>query len=98
MLPQIVTQATDVVAMDADYLETSDEFEHRERRTILEREEVGANNRYSNMQPTSAPAIGKYLIGKRLDFSLHYFIDDNGTEIFWSQGEAILVSEPVRMS
>ena len=84
--------------MDSDCLETSDEFEHQERRTILEREEVGADYRYSNMQPTSAPAIGKYLIGKRLDFFLHYFLDDNGTEIFWSQGEAILVSDPARLS
>ena len=81
MLPQIFTQETDVVPMDADYLETSDEFEHQERRTILEREEVGANNRYSNMQPTPTPAIGKYFIGKWLDVCLHYFIDDNGTEL-----------------
>ena len=41
MLPQIVTQATEILAMDADYLETRYEFEHQERRTILEREEVG---------------------------------------------------------
>ena len=43
------------------------------------------------MQPTSFPAIYKGLIGKRLDIYLQYFINNGTTDIFWSQGEVILV-------
>ena len=73
-LPQLGTHAPGVVAMDTDRLETSDEFDQQARRTRLEREEVGVNDRYSNMQPTSAPAIDKYLIGKRIHVCLHYLL------------------------
>ena len=45
------------------------------------------------MQPTSAPAIDKGLIGKRLDICLQYFLNDGGTDLFWIQGEVILVSD-----
>ena len=61
-LPQLGTQAPDVIAMDSDYLETSDECEQQARRIILEREAVGVGDIYSNMQPTSASAIDKGLI------------------------------------
>ena len=53
--------------MDADRLETSDEFEQQARCKILEREAVDVSDRYSNMQPTSAPAIDKVLIRKQMD-------------------------------
>ena len=66
-LPQIDTQETDVVAIDAARLENIDEFEQQARRKVLEREAVGFRNRYYNMQPTSALATEKGLIGKRLD-------------------------------
>ena len=79
--------------MDAAFLETSDEFEHQSRRTRLEREEVGVRYRYSNIQPTSATAIYKFFIVKRLEISLQYFLDDGGTEILWIQGEVKLVPD-----
>ena len=91
-LPQLDTQAPDVVAMDVAFIETTDEFEQQASRTRLEREVVGVCGRYSNMQPTSAPAIDKGLIGKRLDVYLQYFLGDGRTELLWSQGEVILVS------
>ena len=78
--------------MDADCLETSDEFEHHARLKRLESEVVGVRDRYSNMQPTSEPAIDKYLFGKRLDVCLQYFFDDGGTELLCIQGGVILVS------
>ena len=49
VLSQLGTQSPDVFAMDAARLETSDEFEQKARRTILEREAVGVGDRYSNM-------------------------------------------------
>ena len=78
--------------MDESCLETSDEFEQQARRKILKREEFGVSDIYSNMQPTSAPAIDKVLIGKRLDVCLQYFLNDGETEIRWIQGDLILVS------
>ena len=56
--------------MDADNIKTRDDFDHNARRKRLEREAVGVGDRYSNMQPTSAPAIDKGLIGKRLEVCL----------------------------
>ena len=92
-LTQLGTQSSDVVAMDTSHVENSDEFEQQARLTILEREAVGVGDRYSNMQPTSATAKENVLIGKRMDVCLQYFLNDGGTEIFWSQGEVILVSD-----
>ena len=79
--------------MDEDRLETSYEFDQQERHTTLERKAVGVGDRYYNMNPTSAPAIDKGLIGNRLDVCLQYFLDDGITEIFWSQGEVIFLSD-----
>ena len=93
VLTQLGTQSSDVVAMDTSHVENSDEFEQQARLTILEREAVGVGDRYSNMQPTSATAKENVLIGKRMDVCLQYFLNDGGTEIFWSQGEVILVSD-----
>ena len=80
-LPQLGIQAPGIFSIDADRIKNSDEFDHQERRTRLDREVVGAGDRYSNMQPTSAPAIDKYLIRKWLDICLQYFLDDGGTEL-----------------
>ena len=57
------------------------------------REAVGVGNIYSNMRPTSAPAIDKGLIVKRLDICFQYFINDGGTELLWIQGGVILASD-----
>ena len=66
-LPELVTQATNVVAIYAARLETSDECEEQTRRTIMERDSVCIGNIYSNMKPTSAPDTYKVFIGKSLD-------------------------------
>ena len=58
----------------------------------MEREAVGVRNRYSNMHPNSVPYIDKYLIGKRLDIFLQYFLNDGVTELLWIQGVVMLVS------
>ena len=80
-LPQLGTQALDVVAMDAARLETSDKFEHQARHTRLDMEAVGVGDIYSNMYPTSAPYIDKYFIRKWLDICLQYFLDGGGNDI-----------------
>ena len=96
-LPQLGTQAPDVVAVDAACLETSDKFEQQSRRTRLHREAGGSRERYYNMQPTSVPAIYKYMIGKWLEIFLQYFLNGGGTEYFWRQVEVILVSDRINI-
>ena len=44
------------------------------------------------MQPSSQPCVAISLLGKRLDVCVAYDMDEGGTEIRWSQGEVILVS------
>ena len=66
-------QAPDVVAMDTDFCENSDEFDQQERHTILERLEVGVGDRYSDIQPNSAPVIDKGLIGNVFKFACSIF-------------------------
>ena len=61
--------------------------------TRQEKEAVGVGDRYSNMQPTSEPAIDKDLIGKRLDVCFQYFINDGRTKLQWIQGEVKLLSD-----
>ena len=90
-LPQLGTQALDVVAMDAARLETSDEFEQQSRCTRLERDKFGVGYRYYKMWPTSEPDIDNGLIGKRLDVCLQYFLDDGKTDILWSQWWVLLL-------
>ena len=85
-LPQIGTQAPEVVSIDTSCVETSDELDQQARRTILERDSVGISDRYSNIRHTSVLAIYKGLIGKRMYVSLQYFLDDGGTDLFCSQG------------
>ena len=45
------------------------------------------------MQPTSMPKIDKTLIGTRLDICEKYDLDEGGSELRWSQGEVILISD-----
>ena len=96
-LPQLGMQSPEVFSIDADSIETIDEFEQQTRSTILEREEVRVSERYSNMQPTSAPTIDKDLIYKWLGVFLQYFIVDDGTELRLIQGAVILVSEGIKI-
>ena len=84
-LPQHVTKAPDIVAMGADHLETSDEFEQQTRSTGLERKAVSVGDKYSNIQPTLETAIYKELIGKWMYACLQYSLDDVITELLWSQ-------------
>ena len=57
----------------------------------MESEVVGVGNIYYNIQPTSTLAIYKKFIGKWMNVCLQYVIDDDGNEIYWIQGEVILI-------
>ena len=45
------------------------------------------------MQPLSMPVVNKKLIGKRLDVCFEWNLEEGGTELRWSQGEVVDVSD-----
>ena len=58
-----------------------------------EREQKGIGDIYSELQPHSRPNIDKKLVGKRLDICERYELDEGGSELRWSQGEVVKVSD-----
>ena len=48
---------------------------------------------YSELQPCSRPNIDKHLVGKRLDVCERYELDEGGSELRWSQGKLLSVSD-----
>eukprot|EP00966_Prymnesium_polylepis_P076180 1765619-Prymnesium_polylepis.1 len=44
------------------------------------------------MQPAARPTMAQ-LLGKRVDVCCLYMLDGGGSELRWSQGEVILVSD-----
>ena len=53
---------------------------------------MGVGDSYTNMQPQSMPKIDSSLVGKRLDICEKYTLVEGSTELRWSQGKVILVS------
>ena len=49
-------------------------------------------DRYAECQP-SKPTVGEKLLGKRLDVCCSYDLDAGGSELRWSQGKVVLVSD-----
>ena len=92
-LPSLGTQSQDLVAIDITHTLGSVQFEDNANSVRLERELAGMGDRYSELQPTSRPTIDKKLIGKRLDICKKYNLNDGGSELRWSQGEVIKVSD-----
>ena len=56
------------------------------------REVVGIGDMYAEMQPSSRPKIDRHLIGKRLDICESYDLDEGGSELRWSQGKVVSIS------
>ena len=92
-MPSLGTQSQDLVAIDIAHALGGAQFEKKTNYIRLERELAGMGDRYSELQPTSRPTIDKKLIGKRLDICEKYNLNDGGSELRWSQGEVIKVSD-----
>ena len=58
-----------------------------------EREATGMGDQYSEQQPTSMPNIDMHLFGQRLDICELYELEEGGTELRWSQGKVVTVSD-----
>ena len=62
-----------------------------------QRESTGLGDHYAEMQPASMPVVNNKLIGKRLDICECYDLEEGGTELRWSQGKVVLVSNGTNM-
>ena len=58
-----------------------------------QRELARVGDRYSEIQPASMPVVNNGLIGKMLDICVICNLDEGDTELRWSQGEVVLVSD-----
>ena len=56
------------------------------------READGVGDRYAGLQPMSRPNIDQSLLGKRLDVCEKYTLEEGGTELRWSQGTVVKIS------
>ena len=83
----------DLDAIDALGMSKGTELEDKSIQLQNEREAVGVGDRYTEMQSMSRPTINKQLLGKRLDVCFEYELEIGGTELRWSQGEVIMISD-----
>ena len=58
-----------------------EKFEKDTHSIRIERERMGIDDHYTEMQPTSMPKIDKTLIGRRLDFFEKYDLDKGGSDL-----------------
>ena len=91
-LPTLGTKTNILSCIEKNYIDKTDEFEIYGQNLWRERELVGIGDRYTNMQPLSMPLIDNKLIGKRLDVCHTWDLEEGGTELRWSQGEVIEIS------
>ena len=92
LLPILGTQVNKLNKKNLKHSRDNTDFESNARALRCEREAEGTGGRYSKMQPTIMPPIDKNLIGKRLDICEKYSLDKGGSELRWSQGKVVLVS------
>ena len=91
-LPTLGTKTPDLLAIEATYLLKSNKFEKDAHTTRNNREAAGVGDRHADLQPMSRPNIDQHLLGKRLDVCEKYVLEEGGSELRWSQGIVIKVS------
>ena len=95
-LPTLGEQASEVATLDAQQSARAGHLLANARRVRTEREAAGLGDRYSELQPTTRPDPST-LVGKRLDFCCSYELEEGGSELRWSQGEVLKVSDGTNM-
>ena len=86
------TKTLDLAVIESNHYLKADKFERDAHDTRNKREAIGVGDRYTGLQPMSRPNIDKKLIAKRLDVCEKYNLDEGGTELRWSQGTVVEVS------
>ena len=93
VLPTLGRKTAILSRIEDKYASQSEKFETAGQNLRVERELAGIGDRYSQMQPLSMPVVDKKLIGKRLDVCFKWNLEEGGTELRWSQGEVVDVSD-----
>ena len=93
ILPTLGTKMAALSRIEGKYASQSQNFEIAGQNLRVERELAGIGDRYSQMQPLSMPVVDKKLIGKRLDVCFEWNLEEGRTELRWSQGEVVDVSD-----
>ena len=91
-LPVLGTLSKDVLALDAQRSAAEDAVLSRARKVRSGREADGIGDRYAEQQPQVKPTMAQ-LLGKRVDVCCNYDLKEGGSELRWSQGLVILVSD-----
>ena len=91
-LPTLGRKTHKLSYIEKNYHDKKGEFEIYGQNIRRERELVGIGDRYTEMQLLSMPFIDKKLIGKRLDVCYEWNLEEGGTELRWSQGEVVGIS------
>ena len=76
-----------------EIIEKNKDFGHDANVLRDKRESIGIGDRFTEIQPMSQPKIDKSLIGRRLDVCEQYDLEEGGTELRWSQGVVIAISD-----
>ena len=93
VLPTLGTKSTTLSGIEQTYENQKRSFEEDGLNLRKEREKAGIGDRYENMQPLTMPPVDKRLIGRRLDVCFEWNLVEGGTELRWSQGEVVDVSD-----
>ena len=96
-LPILGTKTIDLTSIEIKSASTHDKFEEQTRCLRDEREINGVGDRYAHIQPMSRPNVDKSLVGKRLDICEKYDLEEGGSELRWSQGVVLSISDGSNM-
>ena len=91
-LPQLGTKTINIQDLDINHQSNTQSFEHNAINVQNERETLGFEDRYAEIQPTSRPNIDIHLLGERLEICEKYYLEEGGTDLRCSQGEVVTIS------
>ena len=87
------TPTSDMISLDAKYMDNKEELKEKAAATLRERESSGITSIYARMQPFYRPEL-EDLVGRRID--VLYSLKAGGNDVLrWCQGEVLEVCENV---
>ena len=87
------TPTSDIMSLDAKYMDNKEELKQKAVVTMRERESSGVTSIYARMQPFYRPEV-EDLVGRRID--VLYSLKVNGNDVLrWCQGEVLEVCENI---
>ena len=91
-LPALGTLSRDMTVLDAQQGAAEAALLSQARKVRSGREAAGVGDRYAERQSPVRPTLAQ-LVGKRVDVCCNYDLKEGGTELRWSQGLVLYVSD-----